>query len=127
MKGYYHTGFFLITDGYLWITVLCNISMSISLYMLIIFYLFITEVIERHTPLPKFLSIKVLIFFIFWQSLIISVLYHFDFLPPFFDWDIHRSSQTLENILVCGEMFIISVTHLWVYSYEPYIEGGTRS
>lgn len=120
MKAYYHTGYFVINDAYLWITVICNISMSISLYMLVIFYLFIADVIEKYEPLYKFLSIKVLIFFIFWQSLIITVLYHFDFLPLLFEWDSYRSSVTLENILVCGEMFFISITHLWIYSYEPY-------
>lgn len=120
MKAFYHTGYFIISDAYLWITVICNVSMSISLYMLVIFYLFIADVIEKYEPLYKFLSIKVLIFFIFWQSLIITVLYYFNFLPLLFDWDSNRSSVTLENILVCAEMFIISITHLWIYSYEPY-------
>ncbi len=128
MKSYYHTGHFVISDGYLWITVICNISMSISLYMLVIFYLFIVDVIEKnHEPLYKFMSIKVLIFFIFWQSLLITLLYSFDLLPLLFEWDSYRSTITLENILVCIEMFFISITHLWIYSYEPYKISSTST
>lgn len=120
MKGFYHTGYFMITDGYLWITILCNVSMTISLYMLIIFYLLISDVTEPHNPLPKFLSIKVLIFFIFWQSLLFSILYYVEVLPLLFDWDRYRSSLTLENLCICIEMLLLSVAHLWVYTYTPY-------
>ncbi len=120
MKDFYHTGYFVINDAYLWITIICNISMSLTLYMLIIFYLLIADVIKPYKTLLKFLSIKILIFFIFWQSMIITLLSYFDFLPLFFDWNQYRSSLTIENIFVCVEMLLLSITHLWIYTYEPY-------
>jgi len=117
IKGHYHTGSFSLADGYLWITIITTISIALCLYFLLLFYGFIAEVIERQRPMLKFLSIKVLIFFVFWQSLTVSVLYYFAVLPAFFDWSVERSSNTLENLLVCLEMCVLSVAHHWIYPY----------
>lgn len=120
IRGQYQVGHFALNDGFLWISVVSNVSICIALYMLVVFFTLIADVVEPRGALSQFLSIKILIFFIFWQSLGISALYYFDLAPLFSDWGPLRSQVTLENALICGEVFALAVAHLWIYSVEPY-------
>jgi len=121
LRGYYRGDVFSFGDSHLWIAVASNVSIAVALFMLVVFYQFLATVIQRHSPLWKFLSIKLLVFFIFWQSLIINVGYAFNLIAPLYDgWSVARSSTTLENLLICLEMPLLSVAHLWIYSVEPY-------
>ena len=98
--------------GYPWITFLLNLSIAISLYALLLFYDFIQKTIREYQPLRKLLAIKVLIFFIFWQSLLIEFLHHIH-------W-ISIESAILNNTLVCLEMFLLSLANLSIFHYAPY-------
>jgi hypothetical protein len=86
LAGVYHEGSFSPAWGYLWVTILDNISITvcgsggsggsggllsfvdeqIALYFLVIFYLPISEELKPFRPIPKFLCIKTVVFFAFW-------------------------------------------------------------
>ena len=112
--GLFHEGSVMPNHGYMWITLITNISMTISLYYLIIFYDTIEESITQHRPLYKLLTIKLLLFFIFWQSLAIDTLFYFELMPRI---------EILKNLLVCLEMLVISLTNLWIFPYKEYRDG----
>lgn len=120
IRGHYLVGHFALQDGFLWIALVSNVSICLALYMLIVFFTLISDVVAPRGALSQFLSIKILIFFIFWQSLGISALYYFELAPLISDWGPLRSQVTLENALICGEVLLLSVAHLWIYSVEPY-------
>jgi hypothetical protein len=69
--------------GYLWITIILNVSVFISLYYLLIFYTVIQKVLAPYHPLLKLLSIKAIIGVAFWQTVIIAVLGFFEVIPSF--------------------------------------------
>ncbi|KAL3016776.1 hypothetical protein AAZX31_06G235600 [Glycine max] len=48
-------------------TVILNISVSLALYSLVVFYHVFSKELEPHKPLAKFLCIKGIVFFCFWQ------------------------------------------------------------
>jgi hypothetical protein len=110
--------------GYIWITVVVNISMTLSLYYLLLFYDTISFEIEIYNPLYKLLAIKVLLFFLFWQSLAIATLYHYNVVPDFMTVAEH---DILNNCLVCVEMFILSVANVWIFPYTIYRDGTPSS
>lgn len=48
-------------------TIILNISVSLALYSLVVFYHVFSKELEPHKPLAKFLCIKGIVFFCFWQ------------------------------------------------------------
>lgn len=111
--GLYGEGSLRWDRGYLWITLILNISIAVSLYALLLFYDFIRKTIKEYNPLRKLLVIKVLIFFIFWQSLLVEFLSHLQ-------WISEESVPILNNTLVCGEMFCMSLANFSIFHYDTY-------
>jgi hypothetical protein len=71
-QGLYNTGDFSPKYGYLYVSMIINVSVSVALYWLLVFYMMIHEVIEDYKPLYKLLAIKAILFFAFWQSVAIG-------------------------------------------------------
>jgi hypothetical protein len=107
-----------IDRGYPWITLIVNLSMTLCLYSLIVFYDTIEEVIEKHRPLHKLLSIKLLLFFLFWQALFIDTLFYFNTLP------IILNHKIVNNLIVCLEMLPLSIANFWIFPYSSYRDGS---
>ena len=67
-------------------TIILNISVSLALYSLLVFYHVFAKELAPHKPLAKFLCIKGVVFFCFWQVRILPVLIllpvHLFCLPP---------------------------------------------
>ena len=120
----YGEGSTRLNKGYIWITLLVNISVALSLYYLVLFYETIVEEIEHHSPLYKFLTIKLLLFFIFWQTLLIDTLYYFELIPDFLTVAHH---DILNNAIVCVEMVIISIANLWIFPAGRETFGGNAA
>lgn len=58
----------LYTDWISWtFTIILNISVSMALYALVIFYHVFAKELAPHKPLAKFMCIKGIVFFCFWQ------------------------------------------------------------
>ncbi|XP_043807803.1 transmembrane protein 184 homolog DDB_G0279555 isoform X1 [Manihot esculenta] len=55
-------------------TIILNISVSLALYSLVVFYHVFAKELKPHNPLAKFLCIKGIVFFCFWQVNIYPVL-----------------------------------------------------
>ena len=52
---------------YLWITVVYNITYSVALYALVLFYLGTHDLLAPYNPLLKFALVKSVVFLTFWQ------------------------------------------------------------
>ena len=61
-------GDFSITGGYLYITFINNVSISIALYGLFLFYEATKHILAKYDPVLKFLTVKSVIFLTFWQG-----------------------------------------------------------
>lgn len=120
MLGLYHPGSLSTNHGYFWIAMILNISATISIYFIFLFYELIKKKIYAYNPLLKLISIKILIFFVFWQGIAINVLYYFNVMPAFFGWSTERSSETVQNLLICMEMVALSFFNLHAFSYIGY-------
>jgi hypothetical protein len=81
--GLYKEGNFTYKGGYLYTCVLTNLSQCWALYCLIFFYYATKNELAPIRPVGKFLSVKALVFFTWWQSVGISILYQMDLIPHY--------------------------------------------
>ncbi|CAM9820418.1 unnamed protein product [Phaeothamnion confervicola] len=54
--------------------VIYNVSYSTALYCLVLYYLAIKPLLAAHKPVQKFLAVKSIVFFTFWQSVLVTLL-----------------------------------------------------
>lgn len=57
-----------VASGYLYVTIIYNISVSLSLYALFLFYFATRELLVPYNPVLKFFMVKSVIFLSFWQG-----------------------------------------------------------
>lgn len=57
-----------VASGYLYVTIIYNISVSLSLYALFLFYFSTRDLLSPYRPMLKFLMVKSVIFLSFWQG-----------------------------------------------------------
>ena len=69
----YHEADLSPSYGYLYTSLLLNASVGVSFYSLGLFYMSLQHSLAPFHPVPKFLCIKAVIFFAFWQSICISL------------------------------------------------------
>lgn len=110
--------------AHLWITIIIILMISISLYVLVAFYTALKDELDPYRPFLKFCSIKLVIFFSFWQMIIVSVLMGFHILKPgpyFSEADL---ATGLNATLVCIEMTGFAILHLVSFAWQDYTEEG---
>jgi hypothetical protein len=80
-QGTYHEGSLSPRSGYLYVAFVRNLSQSWALYTLLIFYKQTRKLLSPVRPVPKFMSVKAIVFFTFWQQCALVLLHTFDVLP----------------------------------------------
>ncbi|XP_027901764.1 protein LAZ1 homolog 2 isoform X2 [Vigna unguiculata] len=113
--GVYGDGEFKWYYGYPYIAVVMNFSQMWALYCLVQFYNVTHERLQPIQPLAKFISFKAIVFATWWQGVGIAVLCTFGVLPN------EGKFQTgLQDFLICIEMAVAAVAHVFVFSAKPY-------
>jgi len=120
----YKEGDFTTKGGYLYICILTNLSQCWALYCLVIFYYATKNELSPIRPVGKFLSVKALVFFTWWQSLAITILSQMELIPSY---DLDNMSpeavaKGLQAYLICIEMFIGAIVHMFVFPHTDYLK-----
>ncbi|KAH9992167.1 DUF300-domain-containing protein [Russula vinacea] len=97
------------------------ISITIALYGLILFYGLTKEELAGNRPLAKFLSIKLIVMFTFYQSFIFSALENRVIHGTQF-WTSTNIADGLTALAVCIEMIFFSLFMMWSFSWMPYVQ-----
>jgi len=122
--GLYHEGDFSPWGAYFYICFLTNLSQCWALYCLVFFYYATHNELSAIRPVGKFLSVKSLVFFTWWQSVMIAYLLWMDMIPNYSmkqqDWSPEDVAKGLQDYLICIEMFIISIVHSFVFPHSEY-------
>lgn len=105
----------LIFCRYPYIEVVLNFSQMWALFCLVQFYNVTHERLKDIKPLAKFISFKAIVFATWWQGFGISLLCYYGVLPKE-----GRFQNALQDFLICIEMAIAAVAHLFVFPAEPY-------
>lgn len=121
ITGYYKEGAFEAGNAYPYLACVQFVSVSFGFTALVYIYLSTKQFLQPYKPTQKFLAIKAVVFFCFWQAFLLSALNHFDLIPNSHLWTSDEVATGLQNFLVCIEMYIISMAHRYVFSDDPYM------
>eukprot|EP00890_Picochlorum_soloecismus_P003261 jgi/Picsp_1/3936/NSC_01448-R1_transmembrane protein 184a-like len=112
--GYYTEGDWSPSGSYLWITIVYNITYTLALYALLIFYMGTHELLEPFRPLLKFVLVKSVIFLTFWQGLFISICVGAGLVPSAED------GNAIQNFLICVEMLPAAVFMIFAFPWKEF-------
>ena len=119
--GRYHEGSPSPRDAYAWTALVNNVSVSLALYCLVMFYLACESILEPFEPLAKFLVVKSVVFFSYWQYCTLVVLALLGVLPGG-----QAQASRLQSALVCAEMAVAALAHAWAFPWSDYVEDPRK-
>lgn len=103
-----------------YITAIDFISISVALYALVIFYTITKADLSGKKPLAKFLAIKLLVAFTFYQGFIFDQLAEHDVLKATEYWTKNNISNGLNSLCICIEMVFFSAFMIYAFSFREY-------
>lgn len=125
--GKYHDGDFNVNGGYLYITIIYNFSVSLSLYALFLFFFATSDLLRPYEPVLKFLTIKSVIFLSFWQGMVLAILERCGVIPLalFIDGQEVGAGTVAagwQNFITCIEMFFAAIALRYAFTCTVYQE-----
>ncbi|XP_046887594.1 transmembrane protein 184ba [Hypomesus transpacificus] len=124
--GKYRDGDFNVAGGYLYVTIVYNISVSLSLYALFLFYFATKDLLSPYSPMLKFLMVKSVIFLSFWQGMLLAILEKCGAIPKISSAQVTVGEGTVaagyQNFIICIEMFFASLALRHAFTYTVYMD-----
>ncbi|THV00285.1 DUF300-domain-containing protein [Dendrothele bispora CBS 962.96] len=121
--GKYNEGNLAAGSGYLYVSIIYNVSICLSLYCLAMFWLCVNDDLRPFRPVPKFLCVKGILFFSFWQSIGISILVALGAIKKLGPYtDSESISLGLTDTLICVEMPLFAIAHMFAFSHTDFID-----
>ncbi|XP_057966337.1 protein LAZ1 [Malania oleifera] len=117
--GVYCEGDFKWGCGYPYMAVVLNFSQSWALYCLVQFYTVTKDELAHIKPLAKFLTFKSIVFLTWWQGVAIALLYDLGLFKSPLAQGLQLKSS-VQDFIICIEMGIASIVHLYVFPAKPY-------
>lgn len=118
----YGEGSFSPDRGYLYITIINNVSITIAIYYLVMFYEALAEDLKPFRPVAKFLCVKAIIFFAFWQGVTIAILAHFQVFHDVGKWKSEDVSRGIQDFIICVEMLPMSFAFAYAFGAKSFLE-----
>lgn len=113
-KGKYEDGNFSTNQAYLYITIIYTVSYTVALYALALFYLACRDPLRPFNPVPKFIMIKSVVFLTYWQGVLVFLAAKSGFIKN------AEEAADFQNFILCIEMLIAAVGHLYAFPYKEY-------
>lgn len=97
------------------------------MYCVIQFYVQLRVPLAEHNPFLKVLAIKLVIFLSFWQTAAISVgTSTLNLVKPGDVLAYPDIKVGIPSLLLCFEMALFAVMHLWAFPWRPYGDGAAK-
>lgn len=121
--GVYKEGYIGLTSGYFWSGIAYNISVSLSLYALGMFWVCMSKDLQPFRPVPKFLCVKLIIFASYWQGFGLSILVWLGAIPDDVQgYTPDNLAAAIQDALICIEMPIFAFSHWYAFSWKDYAD-----
>ena len=88
------------------------------MYCLILFYLALKEDLAPIRPVPKFIVVKAVVFFTWWQSVLFAVLTYEGVIEDTEQYSALQVETALQDFVVCIEMVLAAVAHHYYFTYK---------
>jgi hypothetical protein len=119
--GQYKEGEVSYDTSWVYCAVITNCSQMWALYCLVLFYQGTKEDLRPINPLPKFLCVKLIIFFTWWQGIVITTATHYKWVKLSSDPGVEeRAESQLQNFIICIEMLFLAVCHSYAFPSEEF-------
>lgn len=121
--GTYKEGYLGLDSGYLWEGILYNVSVTVSLYSLGMFWVCMAKDLKPFRPVPKFLCIKLIIFASYWQGFFLSILVWLGAIPDDVEgYSSDNLAAAIQDALICLEMPLFAIAHWYAFSWHDYAD-----
>ena len=126
--GTYQEGYLGVTSGYLWTGIVYNISVTLSLYSLAMFWICLHDDLVPFRPVPKFICVKLIIFASYWQGFFLSILQWLGALSNgVAGYTPDNAAAAIQDSLICFEMPIFAIAHWYGFSWHDYANAGVSA
>jgi hypothetical protein len=120
----YCDGDFSPTCGYLYATIINNISVSLALYYLVVFYQATKDELQPLKPVLKFVCVKSVLFFSYWQGVAIVILLQVGVLHDIGSYSAAQLAASIQNAVIVAEMLPFAIAHHWAFPSSVYVSEG---
>ncbi|XP_003699255.1 transmembrane endosomal protein isoform X1 [Megachile rotundata] len=124
--GHYRDGDWSPDGGYIYVTIIYNISVSLALYGLFLFYFATRDLLTPFEPVLKFCTIKSVIFLSFWQGVLLAILEKANVISSINvgqPSSVGTVSAGYQNFLICIEMLFAAIALRYAFPYQVYSAG----
>jgi len=126
--GTYQEGYIGVESGYLWSGIIYNISVTVSLYSLGLFWVCMHNDLLPFRPVPKFLCIKLIIFASYWQGFFLSILVWLGAIPDSVEgYSPDNLAAAIQDALICIEMPAFAIAHWYAFSWHDFADNRISS
>eukprot|EP00735_Rhodelphis_limneticus_P011173 TRINITY_DN4239_c0_g1::TRINITY_DN4239_c0_g1_i1::g.7929::m.7929 TRINITY_DN4239_c0_g1::TRINITY_DN4239_c0_g1_i1::g.7929 ORF type:complete len:473 (+),score=22.49,sp/Q5RET6/T184C_PONAB/46.18/2e-90,Solute_trans_a/PF03619.11/5.4e-97,Nramp/PF01566.13/0.0028,Branch_AA_trans/PF05525.8/0.23 TRINITY_DN4239_c0_g1_i1:320-1738(+) len=123
-QNLYDNGNFSPDKGYVYITIINNCSQMWALYILVLFYHAASDLLAPVRPFLKFCCVKGVVFFTWWQGVAIAIFIRVHLIKKPDHWNTDDLAASIQNFLICIEMFIAALAHRYAFSYKDYCQSS---
>jgi len=125
--GRYKDGDWGLDNNYIYITMIYNISVSLALYGLYLFYQATKGLLSPYEPVWKFLTVKSIIFLSFWQGCLFAILQKLGYLKPLSpEMSSGAVAAGYQNFFISVEMFFAAIAFRYAFPFEIYCYSNDR-
>lgn len=131
LSGVYGESNFSANVAFPYMVAINNLSQFVAMYCLVLFYRANRTELKPIKPIGKFLCIKAVVFFSFFQGVIINILVYCGAISSIYDTDdkdkIRIISSRLQDFLICIEMFLAAIAHHYSFTYRAFVSRHDSS
>ena len=114
--------------AYPYLVFINNLSQAWAMYCLILLYKVMYRELAPINPFWKFVSVKAVVFFSFWQSMAFAVLVKTGIISAddqawASDYDAAELANGIQAFFICIEMFFAAIAHSYAFPPEEYNMG----
>ncbi|KDN49606.1 DUF300-domain-containing protein, partial [Tilletiaria anomala UBC 951] len=106
--------------GHVYLLAIDFVSISIALYALIVLYGLVNQELRGRKPLAKFATLKVAVFFTFYQSFVFSLLEDHGVIKATEYWTATNVASGLNALCTSLEMVIVAGLQVWAFPWTEY-------
>lgn len=123
--GLFSAGDLSWSAPYLYFTIINNLASCWAIYCLILFYLALESDLRPINPLSKFVCIKIVVFFSWWQSVVLVLAQDAGLLTSAAnaingEKDSRELATDIQAFFICIEMLFVALAHTWAFSYKEF-------
>lgn len=120
--GIYGPNSFSLARLHFYVFFFSNVSQMWALYCLVMFYVALKNELAPFNPVLKFVIVKAVVFFCFWQGMGLGLLAYMGYIQGTADFDSAQIVEAIQELLVCVEMVIVSFLFHKAFPVEEFVD-----